>query len=159
MLGKLLSEVLLGIGNASQQGKRNAELAPAMRTLGDGGSCCHPLQNPEIACFHSGDKECEKQTLEDVREALVYQPGDGYAYIVVDVTAAAGNPSRCDRRQGGSPNREQEEIGVGQRNLKTLKQEANHECAREPQKNVAYAAAATISSDFPSGPAGQYHKW
>ena len=38
MRSKLLSEVLLRIGNASQQGKRHAELALAMRALRDGRS-------------------------------------------------------------------------------------------------------------------------
>src|ERR1700747_3081699 len=90
--------------------------------------------------------------------ALVYQPGHGYGYVVVDLTAAAGNPSSCDRRQCGSPNREQEKIGVGQGNLETLEQEANHECTREPEKNVTHAPATAISCDFAGGPAGQHHK-
>jgi hypothetical protein len=38
MVSKLLSEVLLRIGDAAQQGKRHAELALAMRALCDGRS-------------------------------------------------------------------------------------------------------------------------
>ena len=53
MFRKLLSEVLLRIGNAPQDGKRHAELTMATSALCDGRSGRDPLHHPEIAGLHS----------------------------------------------------------------------------------------------------------
>src|SRR5262249_21499226 len=99
----------------------------------------------------------ELRSIEEA-EWLVDQFGHGYANVVLDLTAAPGNPSSRNGRQRGSPNREQEKISVGQRNLEALEQVANQECSRDAEKNVAHASAAAVSCDLAGGPAGQHHK-
>lgn len=53
MFSKLLSETLLRIGNAPEQGKRHAELTLALRALCYGRSRGQPLHHPESAGLHS----------------------------------------------------------------------------------------------------------
>ena len=84
----------------------------------------------------------------------MYQSGDDYTHILLGVTTVPGNPSRRDGKHGGSPDREQEKVNVGERNFKALDQEPNQKCSREAKQNVADASAAAVSRDLARGPAG-----
>jgi hypothetical protein len=84
----------------------------------------------------------------------MYQSGDAYTHILLGVTTVPSKPSSRDGRQGGSPDREQEKVNVGERNVETQDQEPNQKCSREAKQNVADAPAAAVSRDLARGPAG-----